>query len=134
MGDILYKRLSDETIGACIEVHKLMGPNLSEKIYEACVQKELVNRGYHADRQKWIDIFFKGEKLDEQYRIDLLVANKLIVEFKTVPDTNDSHVRQLLTYLEASIYEVGYVVNFSGRRLQFKRLVLQNDFKKYKPG
>ncbi len=39
MGDILYKRLSDETIGACIEVHKLMGPNLSEKIYEACVQK-----------------------------------------------------------------------------------------------
>ena len=40
MGDILYKRLSDETIGACIEVHKLMGPNLSEKIYEACVQNE----------------------------------------------------------------------------------------------
>ena len=82
-----------------------MGPNLSEKIYEACVQKELVNRGYHADRQKWIDIFFKGEKLEEKYRIDMLVANKLIVEFKTVPDINDSHVRQLLTYLEVSIYE-----------------------------
>ncbi len=44
MGDILYKRLSDETIGACLEVHKLMGSNLSEKIYEACVQKELVNQ------------------------------------------------------------------------------------------
>jgi len=52
MEDIFYKRLSDETIGACIEVHKLMGPNLSEKIYEACVQKELINRGYHADGQK----------------------------------------------------------------------------------
>ncbi len=82
-----------------------MGPNLSEKIYEACVQKELINRGYHSDRQEWIDIFFKAEKLDEQYRIDMLVANKLILEFKTVPDINDSHVRQLLTYLEASIYE-----------------------------
>ena len=82
-----------------------MGPNLSEKIYEACVQKELINRGYHSDRQKWIDIFFKGKKLDEQYRIDMLVANKLILEFKTVPDIDDSHVRQLLTYLEASIYE-----------------------------
>ncbi len=110
-----------------------MGPNLSEKIYEACVQKELINRGYHSDRQKWIDIFFKGKTLDEQYRIDMLVANKLILEFKTVPDIDDSHVRQLLTYLEASVYEVGYVVNFSRRRLQFKRLVLQNDFKKYKP-
>ena len=65
MEDILYKRLSDETIGACIEVHKLMGPNLSEKIYEACVKNELIKRGYHAERQKWIDIFFKGEKLEE---------------------------------------------------------------------
>ncbi|MCH8957457.1 GxxExxY protein [candidate division KSB1 bacterium] len=63
MGDILYKRLSNETTGACIEVQKLMGSNLSEKIYEACVQKELKNRGYHADRQKWIDIFFKGKSL-----------------------------------------------------------------------
>ena len=103
--DILYKRLSDETIGACIEVHKLMGPNLSEKIYEACVQKELINRGYHSERQRWIDIFFKGEKLEEQYRIDMLVANKLILEFKTVPDLNDSHIRQLLTYLESNVYE-----------------------------
>jgi len=60
MGDILYKRLSDETIGACIEVHKLMGPNLSEKIYEACVQKELKNRGYHADRNG--SISFSKEK------------------------------------------------------------------------
>ncbi len=133
MEDILYKRLSDETIGACIEVHKLMGPNLSEKIYEACVQQELEKRGYHAERQKWVDIFFKGDKLTEQYRIDMLVANKLILEFKTVPDLNDSHIRQLLTYLEASIYEVGYVINFSRQRLQFKRLILQNDFKKYKP-
>ncbi len=82
MGDILYKRLSDETIGACIEVHKLMGPNLSEKIYEACVQKELINRGYHSDRQKWIDIFFKGKKLDEQYRIDMLVANSLFLNLR----------------------------------------------------
>ncbi|MCH8873946.1 GxxExxY protein [candidate division KSB1 bacterium] len=82
MGDILYKRLSDETIGACIEVHKLMGPNLSEKIYEACVQKELVNRGYHADRQKWIDIFFKGEKLDEQYRIDMLLRTSLFLNLR----------------------------------------------------
>ncbi len=82
MGDILYKRLSDETRGACIEVHKLMGPNLSEKIYEACVQKELLNRGYHADRQKWIDIFFKGEKLDEQYRIDMLLRTSLFLNLR----------------------------------------------------
>jgi len=65
----------------------------------------LKSEGYHAERQKWIDIFFKGEKLEEKYRIDILVANKLIVEFKTVPDLNDYHIRQLLTYLEASIYE-----------------------------
>ncbi len=56
--------------------------------------------------------FFKGEKLEEQYRIDMLVANKLILEFKTVPDLNDSHIRQLLTYLESSVYEVGMLLTF----------------------
>ena len=59
----------------------------------------------------------------------MLVANKLILEFKTVPDINDSHVRQLLTYLEASIYEIGYIINFSRSRLQFKRFVLHKFFR-----
>ena len=133
MGEILYKRLSDEIIGACIEVHKTMGPHFSEMIYEACVQKELDNRGYHSERQKWVDIFFKGEKLDEQYRIDMLVAGRVIVEFKTVPELNKAHIRQLLSYLEASTYEVGYLVNFSQSRLEFQRFVMTNDHKKYKP-
>jgi len=71
--------------------------------------------------------------LDEKYRIDMLVDNKIIVEFKTVPDLDDSHTRQILCYLEATIYEVGYVVNFSRERLQFRRFILENDRKKYKP-
>ena len=63
----------------------------------------------------------------------MLVYDNIIVEFKTVPDLEDSHFRQVLSYLEASIYEVGYAVNFSQSRLQFKRLILENDHKKYKP-
>ncbi len=132
MGEILYKQLSDEVIGACIEVHKLMGSHLSERIYEACVEREVKLRNYHAERQKFIDVY-KGQKLDDQYRIDMLVANKVIVEFKTVPDLDDSHVKQILSYLEVTVYEVGYLVNFSRPRLQFKRFVLENDRKKYKP-
>lgn len=133
MGEILYKELSDQVIGACIEVHKLMGSHLSERIYEACVEREIKLRNYHAERQKFVDIYYKGEKLDDQFRLDMLVANKVIVEFKTVPDLDDSHTRQLLSYLEVTTYEVGYVVNFSRPRLQFKRFVLENDRKKYKP-
>jgi GxxExxY protein len=133
VADILYKELSDEIIGVCIEVHKLMGSHFSEKVYEACVQRDLRGKGHNAERQKWIDIFFRGEKLDEQYRIDMLVDNKIIIEFKTVPDLDNSQTRQLLCYLEATIYEVGYVVNFSRNRLQFRRLILENNRKKYKP-
>ena len=73
--------------------------------------------------------------------IDMLVANKLIVKFKIVQDLNDSHVRQLLTYLEASIYKAcpercrkGWLfANFSRSHLQFKRSVFQKYFKKNKP-
>jgi GxxExxY protein len=133
MEDILYKELSDEIIGVCIEVHKLMGSHFGERIYEACVQRDLQKQGHIAERQKWVDIFFRGEMLDEQYRLDMLVDNKIIVEFKAVPDLDDSQVRQILCYLEATIYEVGYVVNFSRERLQFKRFILENDRKKYKP-
>lgn len=133
MGEILYKQLSDEIIGACIEVHKLMGSHLSERIYEACVEREVMRRNYHAERQKSVDIYYKGEKLDDQFRLDMLVANKIVLEFKTVPDLDDSHVKQILSYLEVTIYEVGYLVNFSRARLQFRRFVLENDRKKYKP-
>lgn len=133
MGAILYKELSDEIIGACIEVHKLMGSHLSEKIYEACVERELKLRGYHAERQRFVDIYYKGQKLDEQYRLDMLVANRIIVEFKTVPDLDDEHVHQILSYLEVTAYEVGYLVNFSRPRLQFRRFILDAERKKYKP-
>lgn len=59
----------------------------------------------------------------------MLVSNRIVVEFKTLPDLDDSHTRQLLSYLEVSIYEVGYVVNFARSRLQFRRFVLENDRK-----
>ena len=133
MSEILYKKLSDEIIGVCIEVHKLMGRNFSEKIYEACVQRDLKKSGHSVERQKWVGIYFRGEKLDEQYRLDMLVDNKIVVDFKKVPDLDDSHTRQILRYLEATIYEVGYVVNFSRERLQFQRFILENERKKYKP-
>lgn len=133
MQDILHKELSDAIIGVCIEVHKLMGSNFSERIYEACVQRDLQKLGYQAERQKWVDIFFRGEKLDVQYRLDMVVDNKIVVEFKKVPELDEGQTRQILCYLEATIYEVGYVVNFAGRRLQFRRFILENDRKKYKP-
>jgi len=133
MENILHKELSDAIIGVCIDVHKLMGSNFSERIYEACVQRDLQKLGYKCERQKWVDIFFRGEKLEEQYRLDMVVDNKVIIEFKKVPDLDNTQTRQILCYLEATIYEVGYVANFSRSRLQFRRFILENDRKKYKP-
>jgi GxxExxY protein len=97
-----------------------------------CVQRELNKRGHKVEGQKWIDIFFKGELLEDKYRIDMLIDEKIIIEFKMVPDLDDAHARQILCYLEATIYEVGYVVNFSRDRLLFRRFILENGRKKYK--
>lgn len=133
MGEILYRQLSDEIIGACIEVHKTMGPHFTENIYEGCLQKELEKRGIGSERQKYIEIFFKGEKLDDHYRVDMLVAGRVIVELKTVPEFTKGHIRKVLSYLEATNYEVVYLVNFANSRLEFKRFVTTNDRKKYKP-
>jgi GxxExxY protein len=60
------------------------------------VQRELNKRGHKTERQKWIDIFFKGELLEDKYRIDMLIDDKIIIEFKMVPDLDDTHARQIL--------------------------------------
>ncbi len=74
--------LSGEVIGAAIEVHKALGPGLLESAYEECLCKELELRGIPFYRQKELPVKYKGAKIDCGYRLDIVVADKLIVELK----------------------------------------------------
>ena len=105
--------LTGSVIGAAIEVHKALGPGLLESVYEECLCRELNLSGIPYQRQKEIPIEYKGSKLDCGYRIDILVAEALILEIKACESLQRIHEAQLLTYLKLTGLKVGLVINFN---------------------
>ena len=106
-------RLSNEIIGAAIEVHRLIGPGLLESIYEVALCKELFLRGVTVDRQVRVPVSYKGESLNCDVRLDLLVERRVIVEVKTIEKVMPIHRAQLLTYLRLQNLWLGLLINFN---------------------
>ena len=82
MTKVEYNRVTDAIIGAAIEVHRQLGPGLLESAYEACLAYELIQRGMRIERQKELPLKYKEVALDCGYRMDLLVADSVVVEIK----------------------------------------------------
>ena len=104
--------LTDRIIGAAIEVHRQLGPGLLESTYEVCLEHEMQSRGLHVQRQVALPIIYKGVRIDEGYRIDMLVDGQLVVELKAVEHILPVHEAQVLSYLKLSGHRVGLLLNF----------------------
>ena len=105
--------LTHETIGAAIEVHKLLGPGLLESTYRECLCRELALRGVSFRREHGIPLNYKGIHPNCGYRIDLLVGDLVVVEIKAVEQLAPVHEAQLLTYLRVGGWKVGLLINFN---------------------
>ena len=118
--------LSNQVIGAAIEVHKQLGPGLLESAYEVCLAHELAMRGLDFERQKPLPICYKGTPLESGYRLDFVLEDKLIVELKSVDTLTNVHEAQLLTYMKLSGCKLGLLINFNVLLLKtgIRRLVL----------
>ena len=100
-------------LGCAIKVHSALGPGLLESTYEVCLVHELSKAGIRADRQVPLPVVYDDVKLDTGYRIDLLVADALIVELKVVEKLLPIHTAQLLSYLKLRKRKLGYLLNFN---------------------
>ncbi|MCL4531053.1 MAG: GxxExxY protein [Chloroflexi bacterium] len=118
--------LSREVIGAAIDVHKSLGPGLLESAYESCLCQELKIRGIPFERQVPLQIEYKGIKLEDVYRMDILVSGLIVLELKSIEKLEPIHVAQLLTYLRLSKIWLGLLINFNVPVLKngIKRFVL----------
>jgi len=96
-----------------MEVHRALGPGLLESAYQACLCRELQLRHLEFVQQVEFPVNYKGVNLDCGYRIDLIVANRLIVELKSVQEVLPVHEAQLLTYLHLTGLRVGLLINFN---------------------
>jgi GxxExxY protein len=120
-----YNVLSGEILDASIEVHKTMGPGLLESVYEYCLWKELGLRGIKAERRIAVPLFYKGEEIGKDYRIDILVENHIIIEIKAVDYILPVHIAQIISYLKLADKRLGFLINFNMPLLKdgFKRFV-----------
>ena len=106
-------QLTNEIIGSAIEVHRNLGPGLLESTYEECMAYELQERELTIKRQIEIPVLYKGTQLEQNYRIDLLVNNQVIIELKSVNKLEPVHDAQLLTYLKLANKRYGLLLNFN---------------------
>lgn len=114
--------ISGAVLDAAIAVHRELGPGLLENAYEACLEYELIDRGFAVERQKELPVVYRGVSVDCGFRLDLVVNGLVIVELKSVERLERIHDAQVLTYLKLTL---GLLINFNETRLAngFKRLV-----------
>jgi GxxExxY protein len=116
--------LTGRIIAAAQEVYNTIGPGFEEKIYQRSLALELPAQGLEFSREVWIDVHYKGEVVGKK-RVDFLiedVTGVVLLEIKAKAKLEDVDFVQTLSYLKASGYKVGLLINFGGRKLQVKRL------------
>jgi GxxExxY protein len=124
MSEYLHRGLTEEIIGAAMEVHRQLGPGFLEGVYEEALIYELTTAGLVCEKQKEFIIRYKDVVLAKKLRCDLVVEGKVIVENKSVSEIGIIDEVQLVSYLKASKLQVGLLFNFGKKSLQFKRRIL----------
>jgi GxxExxY protein len=102
-----------DVVGAAIEVHRQLGPGLLESAYEACLCRELLLREITFERQMILPVDYRGLEVDCGYRLDIVVAQSIIVEVKAVHKVLPIHRAQVLTYLKLTGLRLGLLINFN---------------------
>ncbi|MFN3446195.1 MAG: GxxExxY protein [Bacteroidia bacterium] len=107
-----YNKLSEQIIGCCIAVHKELGPGLLERVYEECLAIELENSGLNFKRQVHLPVIYKGEPTNQNFRLDFLIEDEIILELKAIEVVLPIHEVILVTYLKIADKKLGLLVNF----------------------
>ena len=112
-----HNEISSLVIKAAIAVHRALGPGLLESVYQVCLLAELKIMGLRVQEQVAVPIVYRGERLANDLRIDLLVEDRVIVEIKAVEELHPIHTAQLLTYLKLTNKKLGLLINFNTTKL-----------------
>jgi GxxExxY protein len=127
MEQLKYGEITQKIIGSSFEVHKFLGNGFQEVIYQRALSYELRKAGLEFAREIEQDIYYKDlqEPIGTR-RADFVVAGKVLVELKAMIKLEDVHMAQALNYLKAYRLEIGLLINFGAKSLEFKRPILSN--------
>src|SRR5579862_5493576 len=117
-----HSDLTRQIIGCAMEVHRVLGSGFQEVIYQRALAVEMAQQGLTFSREHEMQIYYKGVDVGTR-RVDFFVEDCVMVELKAVIQLEDVHLAQAINYLEAYGLEVGLLLNFGARSLQFKRVM-----------
>ena len=120
-----HSELTGKVIGCAMEVHSALGNGFQEVIYQRALEVEMTDQGLSFSREHEMPIFYKKQQIGTR-RADFLVDNVVMVELKAIIQLEDVHLAQAMNYLEAYDLEVGLLINFGARSLEFKRVANRN--------
>lgn len=118
---MLYEELTGKIIAAAMTVHTALGNGFQERIYQRALEIELSLEKLKFEREMNMPIFYRNERIGTR-RVDFFVENKIMVEIKAIIRLEDVHLAQAMNYLEAYHMEIGLLINFGARSLEFKRV------------
>lgn len=116
-----YSELTSKVIGCAMTVHKALGNGFQEVIYQRALEIEFVDNNISFSREHEMPIYYKQQQIGTR-RVDFLVESVVSVELKAITQLEDVHLAQAINYLEAYDLEIGLLINFGAKSLQFKRL------------
>ncbi len=117
----MYKDITGKIIGCAMKVHGALGNGFQEVIYQRALAIEMEYQGLSFEREKEMGVFYRGNMIGTR-RVDFFVEGKIMVELKALVALEDVHLAQAMNYLEAYKMEIGLLVNFGAKSLQFKRV------------
>jgi GxxExxY protein len=124
--DYKHSDITGKIIGCAMKVHRTLGNGFQEVIYQRCLAIEMQKQGLSFNRELEMTIFYEDIEVGKR-RVDFLVESVVMVELKALSKLEDTHLAQVLNYLEAYKLETGLLLNFGGKSLEFKRVT--NEYK-----
>jgi len=118
---VVYEEITKKIIGCAMKVHSTLGNGFQEVIYQRALAIEMEYQGLNHEREKEMDIYYRDRKIGTR-RVDFFVKGKIMVELKAIIQLEDVHLAQAMNYLEAYNMEIGLLINFGAKSLQFKRV------------
>ena len=115
-------------MGCAIEVNMFLGPGLLESVYQECMINELKRRGYNLEIEQNVPLYYKGDKISNKLRLDLIVNDLVIVELKAVEALNPIFTSQILTYMKLAQKPKGLLINFNSKNIVSGSLTFVNEF------
>jgi len=129
MSELILADLAYKVIGACFEVHRQLGCGFLEPVYQEALELEFKDQKIPFEREKLLEISYKGKILAKKYKADFICYDKIIIELKALSKLTSDHESQLLNYLKSTGFELGLLINFGTKKLEHKRMILTNQNK-----